>query len=214
MDLKNARIVGFFSLPSPYLAEHNPAGYANALANCPRGAGSCFHCGTGILHHVVVKDTEGNTRFIGSTCAERVGLDKECLRYRMTSEEIKARRDKRNAYFDAEARRRNAWNDLWDTYLAARFEDIGDIVEMLEKLDTDFHRSLAEQLRRSKLSPNQAYYVAKATSATGRRNKKNAEAWDAVVERCTAPDPREPNHWKFKEDYALTLAAEKEGASR
>ena len=48
------------------------------------------------------------------------------------------------------------------------------------------HASLAAQLSRGPLSSRQAEYVAKATSSTGRRNKRNADAFDAVFERCIA----------------------------
>lgn len=38
--------------------------------------GSCWHCGTGIAIEVVIRSTEtGETHTIGTTCAERVGLD-------------------------------------------------------------------------------------------------------------------------------------------
>lgn len=38
--------------------------------------GSCWHCGTGIAIEVVIKSTEtGETHTIGTTCAERVGLN-------------------------------------------------------------------------------------------------------------------------------------------
>jgi hypothetical protein len=37
--------------------------------------GSCWHCGTGIAIEVVIKSTTGETHTIGTTCAERVGLN-------------------------------------------------------------------------------------------------------------------------------------------
>jgi uncharacterized protein (DUF3820 family) len=104
MNLSKATILGFFSMPSPSLAEHNPSAYYNAMADMPRGAGTCAHCGTGIMHHVVVRDENGKTHFIGTQCAEKVGLDKECLRLKMSREEIAARdaaRAEELAKFDA-----------------------------------------------------------------------------------------------------------------
>ena len=65
-----------------------------------------------------------------------------------------------------------------------RREVVGDIVDMLNRLGEDFYSSLATQLEERPLSQRQAFFVAKATSCTGRRNKKNAEAWDAIEERC------------------------------
>lgn len=43
--------------------------------------GSCWHCGTGIAIEVVIRSTEtGETHTIGTTCAERVGLNKAELK--------------------------------------------------------------------------------------------------------------------------------------
>lgn len=97
MNLKAARVTGFFSLPSPSLGEHNPSAYAAAMADAPAGAGSCAHCGMGIRHHVVV-ECEGVTAFIGTTCAERIGGEvAACVASGLTSEERAAREAKRNA---------------------------------------------------------------------------------------------------------------------
>jgi hypothetical protein len=40
LDLTNARVIGFFSLPSPSLAERNPSAYNAAMHDIPAGAGS------------------------------------------------------------------------------------------------------------------------------------------------------------------------------
>lgn len=72
-DLRNATVMGFFSLPSASLAEANPAAYSSAWAQAPAGAGSCAYCGTGILHHCAIRLPDGSTAFIGLDCAKRVG---------------------------------------------------------------------------------------------------------------------------------------------
>jgi len=102
--LANAQVIGFFSMPSPMLAEHNPTAYNIAMEHMPRNAGSCSHCGMGIIHHVIIRDVDGKTRFIGSQCAERVGIDPEALRLRKSREQInaeKAARENKLANFDA-----------------------------------------------------------------------------------------------------------------
>ena len=156
--------------------------------NLPAGAGSCSHCGMGIIHHVVIRDENKRERFIGSMCAEKVGVPRaqEAIRYRMTSEQIAARDAKR-------ASEREAWHiaeqkrqDEKAARLAARRESIGHIVDMLRNFGGAFYLSLAEQLEFSSLSYRQAECVAKATSTTGRRNKRNAESFDAIIELCTA----------------------------
>jgi len=186
--LENSTIIGFFSIPSPTLAEHNPTAYTAAMAALPAGAGSCSHCGMGIIHHVVIRDESKRERFIGSMCAEKVGVPraKEAIRYRMTSEQIAERDAKR-------ASEREAWHiaeqkrqDEKAARLAVRRESIGHIVDMLRNFGGSFYLSLAEQLEFKPLSYRQAECVAKATSTTGRRNKRNAVAFDAIIELCTA----------------------------
>jgi len=186
--LEHATIVGFFSIPSPALAEHNPAAYTAALAGLPAGAGSCSHCGMGILHHVVIRDEDGSQRFIGSMCAEKVGVPKarEAIRYRMTSEQLAAREAEREAKREAWQIAKQKEEDEKAAHLAKRRESIGHLVDMLRSFGGDFYLSLASQLEVRPLSYRQAEYVAKATSSTGRRNKRNAEAFDAVIDICTA----------------------------
>lgn len=184
MTLQTARIIGFFSIPSPSLAEHNPQAYAEAMREIPANAGTCSHCGTGIVHHVVIVDDTGKTRFIGTTCAEKVGCDPEQIRYHMTDEE-KAKRDaeraQRREVAEIRYQERMAEKRM---LIVKRREVVGDIVDMLNRLGEDFYSSLATQLEERPLSQRQAFFVAKATSSTGRRNKKNAEAWDAIEEKC------------------------------
>jgi len=183
--LSTARIIGFFSLPSLALAEHNPSAYSAAMASAPAGAGACSHCGTGILHHVIIKDGNGITRFIGSDCAMKVGISREAVQQRLTSDQLAARTAKRAQERQEWQIKRQAEEDAHAALIASRREQVGDLVDLLRSMQSDFHASLADQLEVRPLSWCQAGYVAKATSATGRRNKKNAAAFDAVQERCT-----------------------------
>ena len=154
------------------------------MADAPAGAGSCSHCGTGILHHVIIRDGDGPERFIGHDCARKVGVSPEAVRYRMTSDQLAARDAQRAEKRDEWQRKRQAEQDALAALIASRRETVGDLVNMLRAMDTEFHSSLASQLETGPLSWRQAGFVAKATSATGRRNKKNADAWDDVVARC------------------------------
>jgi len=129
MSLKNTKIVGFFSLPSQSLAEHNPSAYNNAMAAAPAGAGACSECGTGILHHVVITDLDGsNRRFIGSDCALKVGLSRHQIVNRLTDEQIEARANAKAE--EANARRVRAFDvlenagiaDAWAVYLETGFD--------------------------------------------------------------------------------------------
>ena len=140
LDLTNAVVIGFFSLPSPSLAEQNPSAYNAAMREVPAGAGSCQHCGTGILHHVVIRI--GTERyFIGCDCANRVGspMVRRCVREGLTAEQIEQREAAAKAS-------QAAWQVAEDerqakraAALQLRFESLRDIIEPLEAKGTEFH---------------------------------------------------------------------------
>lgn len=185
LNLQDAVVVGFFSLPSPSLAEHNPSAYTAAMRGVPAGAGSCQHCGTGILHHVVIR-IGAERFFIGRDCANRVGspMVRRCVREGLTAEQIAQRTAEAEASQKAyriEQERREAERAA---ALQLRFESLRDIIEPLEAKGTDFHSSLASQLRLGSLSPRQAEYAVKGV--LGRYSKRVAEQWDSIVERCVA----------------------------
>lgn len=188
MNLANCKVVGYFSLPSLALAEHNPTAYSFAMADAPAGAGTCAHCGTGIHHHVVVQAEDGSRHFVGTSCAEKVGVPAELLRYRMTSDQ-KAARDAR---WVREADVRKAKEEEQAAKRAAAIERrkavFGAVLDALNALGTEFHRSLASQLSEGSLSYRQAECVCKATSDTGRRNKKNSQAWENLLWLCQSSD--------------------------
>lgn len=179
-NLQDAQVIGFFSLPSPSLAEQNPSAYNAQMAEAPVGAGSCSHCGTGILHHVVIRFANGARAFIGTSCADKVGSERvrRCVRDRMTDEQLAAR--------EAKAAERKATNDALVASVAAeraaRYELFKDIIDPLRAQETDFHSSLAEQLLDGPLSWRQAEYAAKAV--VGRRTKKTERQWESVYDRC------------------------------
>jgi hypothetical protein len=186
LNLTNAVVVGFFSLPSPSLAEHNPSAYNIAMASAPEGAGSCAHCGTGIIHHVIVRLDDNRRVFVGSSCAEKVGNEKvqRCVRERLTAEQIDANDEARRIKVEA---RRRAGDELIARVAqerAVRAEQLKDIIEPLEALGTEFHSSLASQLRLGSLSPRQAEYAVKGI--LGRYSKRVADQWDDIYERCVA----------------------------
>ncbi len=187
--LSKAEIIGYFSMPAPFLAQHNPAAYESAMASMPKRAGTCSHCGMGIRHHVVIRDAMGQVRFIGTTCASQVGCDADQVRARQTDAEraaIVATREKVLKQLGREK--------IWYAVQALvrdrmHWEQVGDLVMMLRQAGGQFYCSLADQLQHGSLSPKQAQHVARATSATGRRNRFNAAAWDDVVARCTEEQP-------------------------
>lgn len=168
-------------MPSPSLAEVNPEAYSASLREAPAGAGSCGHCGTGILHHVVVKLADGSTGFIGTDCANRVGSERvrESVSSRMTEQDLE-KRDQKRAEQAALHLRQIEENTQ---RMAKRYEELKDIIDVLEAQSTDFHSSLASQLRFDSLSDRQATFAVKAV--LGRETKKNSDQWWSLYERCT-----------------------------
>lgn len=167
MNLKNAKIAGFLTKA--------------------QGDGQCFHCGTGIKHCVIVIDTDSGERVtIGTSCAEKVGVDKFALKHRLTSKEAEARQERIQIREDVERQKRIEMQTRIDIKKAKRKEQVGFIVDHLESLESEFYSSLAEQLLNDQLSFRQATFVCKAmVGGTGRRNKKNAEKWDHILELVT-----------------------------
>jgi hypothetical protein len=171
-------ILGFFTMPSTTLAVHNPDAHAAAMERMPKKSGTCAHCGVGIQSHVVVRDELEKVRFLCSECSVALGCDPDQVRDRQTDAEKKAFGDERKkiSYVWMEkilARRRRRW------------ELIGELVEILRNNPTvDYYYWLAKQLEHGPLTAKQARQVARATSATGRRNRFNAAAWDEIEKRC------------------------------
>jgi hypothetical protein len=191
MKLKSLRIIGFVSFPSRSLQDANPQAYHGAVAdilNQYPNAGTCAHCGMGIIHNVVVKDSDGITHCIGTDCAERIGADPVAVRQRITTEE----REARDARMEAERSAYRAEVAARDAALAARKAAFADLLTALRAAEPynptreSFSESLANQLEVRPLSDRQAHYAAKFVTGDNRRTKANAVAWDAIVERVTA----------------------------
>lgn len=106
------------------------------------------------------------------------------IRHEITPEEI-ARREAAKAEHAAAVARLHAW-------LAARAKQFAAVLDVLERRPMDqwgnivetpetFHQSLGRQLRESgSVSPRQAQFIVKAVF--GRRNKRNAEEYDALLD--------------------------------
>lgn len=182
MNLTNATVTGYFSIPSASLAEVNPTAYTLAMASAPAGSGTCANCGMGIRHHVVIRLEDGQEVFIGCDCASRVGeeLIARAVKLRKTTEQLAVLESVREANM-AEIARRDA---LEQTRIAERREKFSDVLACLN--GSDFHRSLAAQIVCRALSERQALFAVKACFVTGRRNKSNAAQWDAMIDSLTA----------------------------
>jgi hypothetical protein len=208
MNLRKASVIGFFSLPSPSAAEHNPAGYTLAMQSAPKGAGSCAQCGMGILHHVVIRTEDGKTAFIGSDCAMKIGGEvAEQTRSRLTADQLA----ERNAKKDAQIKAYWAEEETNKLNTIARWESVRELVIKLigrdleqawfqdflagkathhgyfstnlhgSVVDTNqFHHAMAAELIRGQLTERMAFCTAKLI--LGRRVKKNSEEFDTLCE--------------------------------
>ena len=170
--------------------------------------GSCDFCGNGIMNNMVVRDAEGKHFVVGCDCAQASGDDKvmteaeniERLRKRSMAQQRRdamweKKRQEREAKLEAERESNGGLTD-WEVEQKeiedrknakcnARLEVVGHITEKLFAKGTDFHKSLGNQLIEGNLSWRQAHCVCKAVvGSTGRRNKANAEEWDAIEELC------------------------------
>ena len=156
----------------------------------PRGDSTCAHCGMGIKHCVIVRDPEtGKEVPIGTTCAERVGIDADMIRNRETTEQKTKRIEREEAQTEkdrAEWERKETEHKKTLIPLRSTIDQLNEIAEQgnvhNQPLECTFLGSLAAQLeRRLTLSPRQSEFVCKAlVGSTGRRNKKNAKEWDAL----------------------------------
>jgi hypothetical protein len=65
--------VGIWSAPSKSFQEANPNAYNLAIANRPACCHyMCDHCGTAIVHHHMIRDTQGAEFSIGSDCIAKL----------------------------------------------------------------------------------------------------------------------------------------------
>lgn len=205
--------VGFIELPD--LAEASAANFGNAdpyaeirSYNLKAGAGACACCGAGIRNVCIVRDADGGNWGVGCDCAEKTGDpalgDKAKIEIaRKQRRQRQARADKQRAArrevwldtvcwtgetnarrLDREASERQAVKYKAAQALNARATALADILANLEGSGGDFYPSLARQLRAGPLSARQAECVAK--SFFNRRARKNGDAYDAIVGRCTA----------------------------
>jgi hypothetical protein len=73
--------VAYWEMPSQGLQAANPEAYNNALRGAPRTGepdalsvrvGACHHCGTGIIHHYILRTPTGRTFIVGSDCVYKI----------------------------------------------------------------------------------------------------------------------------------------------
>lgn len=101
-NITSATMTSMETKTAPVLSEYMITGMAEYATMIPgvglRAAGSCDHCGTGIRYGILVARIDGKPGYtkVGTSCAERIGLDREALR-EYNASKYAAERDARNA---------------------------------------------------------------------------------------------------------------------
>lgn len=80
MGIGPFEFVGSILLPSSTFAEHNPSAYQANLKEAHSEAsrhgvrlGSCNHCGTGLMHHCIIRDSKDVRFVVGNVCVQKTG---------------------------------------------------------------------------------------------------------------------------------------------
>jgi hypothetical protein len=189
---EKARVVGYYHLPHASLASENPEAYRNALLGAPEGAGTCAHCGTGILHNVVVETEDGLRHCIGTECAQKVGNPtmERLVRDRMTSSQL----DEEERRFKLSQEKEEARLKPFKDWMSGQIKD-EDVVKVLQFLKVAgwpegalygnaFYQSLHHELSNSgSLTHRQAECAIKGL--LGRETKKNATDWERIYQAIT-----------------------------
>lgn len=210
MGVAPYRLVGVWSAPSTSVLEVNPTAYNLAMASAPRSCrGTCDHCGTGIIHHFIIRDSRRNDFVVGSSCVEKVGdakLMKACeakqremakaKREAKREAEMQARHAAAMAELDAQRARNGGLTDAEvaqqerEQAEQARQDQREEAAEYfivaLEENDTDFARSVARDLRNGSLpyGGGKKILIKIATKYHSGASRVNSKAYDAELDKA------------------------------
>ncbi len=165
------RLTGIWSAPSRGILEANPSAYNSMMEERPSYCRMvCDHCGTGIIHHFVLRDAKGKKFSVGSSCIDKLGqeelvtqaqkLERERQR-KLRQERAEKRREEREAKYQAELdaqREKNGGKTDHELKVEERaeredaledkyFELSEPIVKLLKKAGGDFCKSISRDLR-------------------------------------------------------------------
>lgn len=168
-------LVGLWSAPSQSILESNPLAYNNMMAARPTHCRmTCDHCGTGIIHHFIIKDEDGKLFSVGSSCIDKLGqhrlttaakqMEKK-RQSKLRAERREAERQRKAEEFakaEAEQRQNNGGLTDREVGIQRRNEVIAEfeaqcrevaqpIIALLKKAGGDFCKSLATSLKQGNL---------------------------------------------------------------
>lgn len=90
------KVVGFYQIPSPFLAEQNPSAYDAALRSMPNGIGigSCAICGTGLTNNFIIESSDGKKFPVGCDCLLKINDIQLITEMKKIQKEVKQKQKK------------------------------------------------------------------------------------------------------------------------
>lgn len=199
------RFVGIWSAPSKSLCEHNPEAYNNQMRSAPECCHfSCDHCGTGIMHHCIIKDAEGKLFSVGTDCVaktehteiiskvklalkKKARADREAkLRAKQAANqaayeaELQAERDTNGGLTDFEVAQNKA-QAVRQNKLALAGEITAPVVSILEQSGGDFCLSIARAYSEGSAPTYRAKHIVIEIVAK-QAGRKGSKAYEAALD--------------------------------
>lgn len=174
------RVAGFFSLPSPALAEANPYAYSATLANAPRGygLGQCAVCGQALVHNAMIHDASGRKFSVGLDCVKRAGdrglitAAENARKQAARAERLRQQQERYEAYQAELEAQRQANGGLTNDEIAAQMREqaeaekntaisdaLAPVLGALDRAAGSFSASMAEQIRAGRLPSGGAMVI-------------------------------------------------------
>ncbi|PSV00373.1 hypothetical protein [Photobacterium kishitanii] len=204
------RLIGIWSAPSQSLSGTNPRAYNIAMDTRPKCCHmTCDHCGTGIIHHFIIKDEDGKEFCVGSSCIDKLGqqdlitkakaMENERKR-KLRQAQAEKKRQERHEAVEAELecqRKKNGGltnkemlakqqrcikNDFADKYR----EVSAPITELLSKAGGNFCESIISSLESGNTPKGSGKgIVIEIMTKQTTKSRKNSEAYNDALERMT-----------------------------
>lgn len=199
------RLISLWSAPSRAVLEQNPRAYNIQMSMRPKCCRfQCDHCGMPIEHHYILKDSNGDTFSVGSSCVEKVGQEElitqaKAIKLEADRKKRQEAREKRNeerrlaqeAEFQAQRDRNGGLTD-YEVKIKKReeaheafhdlcFEVSRPIVKMLKAAGGNFCLDVAQQLREGRIPSNNAKRIVIEIMAKQKSgSRKGSKAYQAA----------------------------------
>lgn len=205
------KIIGYWSAPSKSLQEHNPNAYNMAMSSRPKCCNLCCeHCGTGIMHHCIIKSADHKIFSVGSDCVAKTHDSKlisqvkarknkvareraaekraaaQLARQEARAIELQAERDRNGGLTDYEAEQAERMRQLEE--LTSRNAKIAaPIINVLQQQNSNFCDDIIRSIKNGHSISSRAQEIITEimTKQYGRKNSKKYDAhydeMDALV---------------------------------